>query len=199
MDAEKLLAATAGYANRRPALRPRLATIDQDYDPGDYPTRLPRVIVDGEAQPGEKTFRVMPPYWPHPGERVVMLPVGDSYLILGAVENSEPEGGIHTPLLYAGNIACGEVTFNGPGDFTSVSGGLFDGGRTAVKSVAYGPLTGAGATFVFTNCIADSSRAQQSLAASPTDSGADIRFTDDLGSGSSTSRTVNWMAVRGFA
>ena len=72
--------ATRKDVSKSSASRPiRLATIDPDYTSGD-----PRVIFDGEATLTQKTY-VCASYTPSPGDRVVMVPIGHSYVIIGAL------------------------------------------------------------------------------------------------------------------
>lgn len=106
-DALRLLERVAGYthAHERPssANRPlKLATIDVDYDEDTYPGgTLPRVIFDGETILSAKRYVVLPPYWPHPGDRVVLVPVGNSYVIIGGLSEG---ASVHL----AGSIAHGD-------------------------------------------------------------------------------------------
>lgn len=64
----------------------RLGLIDYDYDPTDFLGGVnPRIIFDGESVASQKRYAVMPPYYPIPGQRVCLVPVGTTYLIIGSV------------------------------------------------------------------------------------------------------------------
>lgn len=64
-----------------------LATIDPAYDTGSFPDPLPKVTFDGEDTMSGKRYAVMSPYWPQPGDRVAMVPIGTTYLIIGTVKS----------------------------------------------------------------------------------------------------------------
>lgn len=63
----------------------RLAVIDPAYTSISYPATLPKVTFEGEDTLSTKTYVVIGEYLPKPSDRVVMLPVGHTYVILGAV------------------------------------------------------------------------------------------------------------------
>ncbi|GAA4082757.1 hypothetical protein [Actinomadura miaoliensis] len=91
MDALSFLQDVAGYAQAQAgnssADRPiRLGTIDPAYAPATFwDGTLPRVRFDGEATISGKMYPVVAPYWPQPGDRVALVPVGTTYLIIGAL------------------------------------------------------------------------------------------------------------------
>ena len=64
----------------------KLATIDPDYDPDDFPGTSPRVTFDGESVISEKLYSVLGGYQPHPGDRVLMAPIGHTYVVAGTVD-----------------------------------------------------------------------------------------------------------------
>lgn len=65
----------------------RLGLIDYEYDPTDFLGGInPRVIFDGETLVSQKRYAVMPPFYPLPGQRVCLIPVGTTYLIIGSVD-----------------------------------------------------------------------------------------------------------------
>lgn len=65
----------------------RLGLIDYEYDPTDFLGGInPRIIFDGETLVSQKRYAVMPPYYPIPGQRVCLIPVGTTYLIIGSVD-----------------------------------------------------------------------------------------------------------------
>jgi hypothetical protein len=66
----------------------RLGLVDYAYDPQDFLGGInPRILFDGESVVSQKRYTVMPPYYPIPGQRVCLIPVGTTYLIIGAVVN----------------------------------------------------------------------------------------------------------------
>lgn len=63
------------------AARPaRLATVDPAYTSG-----RPRVTFDGEDAPSGKAYPHLSSYAPAAGDRVLLVPAGTSYVILGKV------------------------------------------------------------------------------------------------------------------
>lgn len=82
--ATDLLEAIAGYAVPAQEQRPvKLGTIDPNYSSG-----LARVRFDGESAVSGKGYAWLASYAPTAGDRVVLLPVGTSYLILGRVRTA---------------------------------------------------------------------------------------------------------------
>jgi len=90
--ARALLASVAGFA--APVVGPtsdagssnlpvRLATVDTAYTTG-----LPKVLFDGETVMGARTYASLAPCYA--GQRVALLPVGHSYIILGGI-NATPD------------------------------------------------------------------------------------------------------------
>lgn len=98
MDALSFLQDVAGFAQAqaRPtsaSKRIKLATIDPEYDPADWAVGTPpRVRFDGETTLSGKLYPVLDGYWPRPGDRVVMLPVGTTYLIVGSLDTGRATG-----------------------------------------------------------------------------------------------------------
>jgi hypothetical protein len=94
MDALSFLQSVSGFvqsertsAADRP---PRLATVDPAYNPTTFPGTLPRVTFDGEAVMSQKRYAVLgPTYVPSPSERVLLLAVGGTYVIVGPI-NATP-------------------------------------------------------------------------------------------------------------
>lgn len=93
------LDAVAGYVDggsRSSADRPiRLATVDPAYDPWDtYPAAPPpaRVTFDGEDTLSGKAYPYASGFIPWAGTRVVLVPIGNSYLITGALSPQTPQG-----------------------------------------------------------------------------------------------------------
>ncbi|MFD0225174.1 glycine-rich domain-containing protein [Streptomyces hirsutus] len=65
----------------------RLGRIDYEYNPADFLGGInPRVLFDGESTVGQKRYVAMAGYYPLPGARVLLAPVGTTYMILGTLE-----------------------------------------------------------------------------------------------------------------
>lgn len=132
-QALRLLQATAGFAQAaNPQSRPlRLGTIDTGYDPDSYPGgTMPLVLFDGETVLSAKRYAVLPPYWPQPGERVVLLPVGNSHIIVGGLGESSSvhvSGSIAhgNPAATVPRMLSGRDTINFPGS-TNASSALYN-------------------------------------------------------------------------
>jgi hypothetical protein len=91
----------------------KLATIDPTYNPETFAAgTLPRITYDGETVLTTKRYPVVGMYWPQPGDRVVMLPAGHTYAILGAV-SSYPRA--------VGYLLKQTVVFTASGSFTKAS------------------------------------------------------------------------------
>lgn len=80
MDPLDFLDSIAGHTQARyPVQTARLGTVDPAYTSGN-----PKITFDGESTLSGKTY-LYAGYTPTAGDRVVLLPVGNSWLILGAV------------------------------------------------------------------------------------------------------------------
>ncbi|WP_433242490.1 hypothetical protein [Actinomadura nitritigenes] len=96
MDALSFLQDLTGYAQAQAqpssANRPiKLATIDPAYNPAGYRTgTLPKVTFDGESTLSGKLYPVLGTYWPKPGDRVALAPVGTTYMIIGPLAPAFP-------------------------------------------------------------------------------------------------------------
>lgn len=77
---EYLQAQTADQSANQPAL---LGTIDSGYTTG-----LPRVKFDGETVTSDKVFAIANGYSPVANDRVVLIPVGTTYMIIAKVLTS---------------------------------------------------------------------------------------------------------------
>jgi hypothetical protein len=90
MRALEFLDAVAGYTQAQQsgsASRPiRLATVDPTYVASTFPGTLPKVTFDGESTLSGKRYPVMSGYLPSASDRVVLVPVGTTYLIVGALD-----------------------------------------------------------------------------------------------------------------
>lgn len=65
----------------------KLGRVDFDYDPADFLGGIyPRILFDGEKTVSQKRYKTMVGYYPLPGQRVVLIPVGTTYLIIGTVD-----------------------------------------------------------------------------------------------------------------
>lgn len=87
MDPREFLDALAGYTDQRrtssASRTSRLATIAAGYTSG-----MPRVIFDGDTVSSGGGFAFLDSYTPVSGDRVLMLPAGNTYVILGKVVTS---------------------------------------------------------------------------------------------------------------
>lgn len=93
MEAYDFLTTLAGVrSSNGSADRPvRHAVVDPAYVTSSYPGTLPRVTFDGESTLSVKAYASL--YAPKPGDRVVMLPAGNTYVIVGAIGASSSGGG----------------------------------------------------------------------------------------------------------
>lgn len=89
----------------------KLGTIDSAYVATSFPGTLPKVTFDGESTLSGKLYPVMSPYWPQPSDRVVLAPVGNTYLILGPVTSTSSSAYLGNDLSVADDItlASGSV------------------------------------------------------------------------------------------
>ncbi len=73
----------------------RLATVDPAYDPFVmYPSQTPaaRVTFEGETTLTARAYPLAGDFIPRPGQRVYLLPQGNSYVIGGSVNTQTPQG-----------------------------------------------------------------------------------------------------------
>lgn len=83
IDAATFLAATSGHADSQGGKRPRrnrTAKIDPAYASG-----APKVTFDGESTLSVKTYARLGSYTPAANDRVLMVPVGTTYVIVGKI------------------------------------------------------------------------------------------------------------------
>lgn len=120
------LQSVAGFAQaNQPGFAPekiRLATIDPAYVSSTYPGTLPKVTFDGETALSGKRYPVMSPYLPTPGDRVVMVPLGATYLIIGPTDQ-DASVYIGGDLKLAGDLTVGDDLVMGD-DLTLGSGSI---------------------------------------------------------------------------
>lgn len=96
----------------------RLAVIDPAYVHYTYPGTLPKVTFEGEETLSEKRYPVMGrAYKPGAGDRVVMLPVGHTYVIIGVITPAEVPPIFHQPATQTGTVNTTSTSF------VSLSGG----------------------------------------------------------------------------
>jgi hypothetical protein len=88
---EEFLDLTSATANHRAGIkRTLMGYIDYNFDINTYPTEWPKVIIDGQGL-SQRTYPCLSTYFPRPGDRVVMVPVGTGHVIVGAVlDNPTP-------------------------------------------------------------------------------------------------------------
>lgn len=71
----------------------RLAVISVGYDAfASNPLPYPTVRFEGETEVGERTYAVLNGYVPMPGDRVLMVPVGTTYVIVGKINSFDTQG-----------------------------------------------------------------------------------------------------------
>lgn len=106
MDGLTFLASVTGAARASTPVPPgnRHATIDPAYDPRTFPATLPRVTFDGESTLTERRYVALTPYRPVPGDRVLLVPAGNTYVISGAIRGSDPGGSLVRMLTAAQNV-----------------------------------------------------------------------------------------------
>lgn len=121
-DAYSFLQSVAAFARaQNPVPVNKLARIDYDFDLANFPGILPRVIFDGEKTVSTHRYRVLSPYIPEPGDRVLMTPVGNTYVIAGSVDSKE-------------NL------WTGRGDFDTIGGATETTTSTSYTNLStYGP------------------------------------------------------------
>lgn len=82
------LQSVSGFVRQSAAMpdRLKLGVIDANYPPASYPTEMPRVTFAGETTLSGRRYAVAGSYRPTPGDRVVLVPVGTTYVIIGALD-----------------------------------------------------------------------------------------------------------------
>lgn len=81
--AKALLEAVAGYTGGGVGRSARIGTVDPSYTSG-----LVKVTFDGETTLSVKGYAWLGAYTPAASDRVALLPVGTSWLILGKIRTS---------------------------------------------------------------------------------------------------------------
>lgn len=124
MDAMTFLETVAGVTRTMTdgsADKPiKIGTVDPAYVTSSYPGTMPKVTFDGETVLSGKRYTVITPgYRPTAGDRVLLAPVGTTYVIIGSV-TAAAAAYIGGALTVAGTLAVtGGVTGG-----LSVTGGL---------------------------------------------------------------------------
>lgn len=144
IDARDFLDSVAGYANssvggpRTAADRPvLLGTVDQYYTAG-----LARVLLDGETILSQKGYTWASTYTPVAGERVFLLPVGQSYIIGGSIQSKVPYSRYHPIPLQNGWVDYDSWNYHA-GSFTKTSDGVVKlAGLIKNGAVAQGTIIG---------------------------------------------------------
>lgn len=106
-DPLTFLQSVAGALQPGPGPAMRLAVIDPAYDPFTYPATLPLVTFEGEPTLSGKRYVTLQPYRPQPSDRVLMVPVGNTYVIAGTLTDTSRVGrGYVTGVSTAGDSAA---------------------------------------------------------------------------------------------
>lgn len=116
----------------------RLAVIDPTYDPfatWPGPANLPKVTFEGEDVLDERPYAILNGYIPMAGDRVLMIPTGTTYTIVGKVGNAVDQQGFWADAdssgveLGGGSYVSSEegLVIAGPGDFSE---GIVFGSRS---------------------------------------------------------------------
>jgi hypothetical protein len=104
-----------------------IGTVDAAYVSSTFPGTMPKVTFDGESTLSGKTYTViLPGYRPSAGDRVVLVPIGTTYAIIGSVTPGS-SGYVGGTLTVAGAL--------------SVTGALTVGGVAPAAYVEYGQVT----------------------------------------------------------
>jgi hypothetical protein len=90
-DPISFLQAVSGFTRHEDeassANRPvRFAVIDPAFVSSGFPGTLPKVTFEGESTLSGKRYAVLSGYLPQPSDKVVLMPAGTTYLILGSVD-----------------------------------------------------------------------------------------------------------------
>jgi hypothetical protein len=71
----------------------RLAVIPVSYNAfSSNPSPYPTVRFEGETEVGERTYAYLNGYVPMPGDRVLMIPTGSTYTIVGKINSFDTQG-----------------------------------------------------------------------------------------------------------
>jgi hypothetical protein len=126
----------------------KIAKIDPAYVASSYPGVLPKVTFEGETTLSGKFYTVMDPYSPKPNDRVVMVPIGTTYTIIGSIQSEPLEARIaalETAVAASRwrHIAAGSKTTTGQQSLTVPAG------FTMLRLAVYGKLNTGAASIAF--------------------------------------------------
>ncbi|MET9350171.1 hypothetical protein [Streptomyces termitum] len=123
----------------------KMGMVDYDYNPTDFLGGInPRILFDGEATVSEKRYPAMAGYYPLPGARVVLVPIGTTYLIIGSPQTRPLDPKVE---VFSG---VGSDTWNKPLGARSIrvqvqgSGGAGGGAPTTVHATELRTSAGSG-------------------------------------------------------
>lgn len=140
MDPMTFLESVSGYqqdTKTSSADRPiKLGVIPLTYNPSvgyPAPPPLPTVRFEGESVASVKTYPYVNGYIPSPGDRVVLVPIGHTYLIIGKTSNIGNQG------FYSDGTTHG-VEFGSGSYFDSVEGLVINDDATIVGSLSVGGI-----------------------------------------------------------
>jgi hypothetical protein len=144
MDSVMGLAAIAAQTDQGSAAEPiRLAVVDPAYVAYTYPTTLPKVTFEGEDTLTTKRYPVVGSYLPQPNDRVVMIPVGHTFVIIGSL--STPPAPITDQATTTAVVTTASTSYVSLTGGPSVSLNLRNGqkARVAVSGQAFSDTVGA--------------------------------------------------------
>lgn len=133
MGALDFLSTVTGIARAGDPPPYRLATIDPAYAVGSLnDVTLPRVTFDGETTMSTKRYPIVDGYIPSPNQRVLLVPVGRTYMVVGAASHANAHNGPARCKVYrtAGDAVDNAATTiawdaNATTDYEQPSSGLF--------------------------------------------------------------------------
>lgn len=139
ISSRTLLEAMSTHAEQAPASsadRPvRLATIDPTYNPfatWPGPATLPKVTFEGETVLDDRQYAVLNGYIPMAGDRVLMIPTGTTYSIVGKMGNAVDQQGFWADADSSG------VEFGGGSFISSEEGLTVVGGGDFTEDIVHG-------------------------------------------------------------
>lgn len=135
-DALSILQSITGFVQQQqtgPENKPnKMGTIDPDYSgTGD-----PKVTFYGETTLSGKNYPYMPPYQPTAGDRVVLVPVGTTYLIIGSIDSITNNISVPGSAAISGNLTVGgTLSYTPSASIVEVSD---DDNDTSITDTSYG-------------------------------------------------------------
>lgn len=154
MDALTFLESVSGYTKAQQngsADKPlRLGVIDPAYVTATFPGTLPKVTFDGESTLSAKQYAVMSNYLPTASDRVVLVPVGTTYLIIGALD-SDASARVGGSLAVAGAATVGgTLGVTGATTLGALTATSVTGTSLTLGGLSIGPTVDYSGTFTFT-------------------------------------------------